>query len=99
MKESNRAKGRRILNALLEGKRLTAFDANAIGRTTDGTRHIRFIREKYPVKSERVPGELYKVYWIDEDYLAGLKKPLPKRIGEFFDNLLNGGMFEKVHGL
>lgn len=99
MRESTRVKGRRILNAMLKGKKLTPFDANRIGQTTDGTRFIRFIREKYPVKSERVPGELYKVYWIDEDYLAGLKKPLPKRIGEFFDNLLNGGMFEKVHGL
>lgn len=88
MKESNRAKGRRILNALLEGKRLTAFDANAIGRTTDGTRHIRFIREKYPVKSEKVEGELYHRYWIDEEYLAQLEE-VGKEVSEgtFFDNL------------
>ena len=99
MKESNQAKGRRILNAMLEGRKLTAFDANQIGRTTDGTRHIRFIREKFPVKSERVPGELYKIYWIDEEYIATLnkaKKPICGKVGEFFDDLLKGGMFEKM---
>lgn len=74
MKESTQAKSKRILNAMLAGKKLTPFDANEIGRTTDGTRYIRFIREKYPVKSERVVGELYKRYWIDEAYLMNIKK-------------------------
>jgi hypothetical protein len=97
MKESTVAKSRRILNALLEGRKLTAFDANIIGRTTDGGRYIRFIREKYPVKSQRVEGELYKVYWIDEDYLAGLKKPIAQRIKTFFNDLLKGGMFEEAN--
>lgn len=96
MKESTVAKSRRILNALLEGRKLTAFDANIIGRTTDGGRYIRFIREKYPVKSQRVEGEQYKVYWIDEDYLAGLKKPIGQRIKTFFNDLLKGGMFEEA---
>ena len=54
MKESNAAKGKRILNAMLKGRKITPAEANRIGRTTDGTRHIRFIREKYPVKDEKV---------------------------------------------
>lgn len=78
MRESTQAKSRRILDALLQGKKLTPFEANIIGRTTDGTRFIRFIREKYPVRSARVPGELYKVYWIDEEYLAQHQEPEEK---------------------
>ena len=74
MKESTQAKGRRILNAMLMGRKLTPFEANEIGCTTDGTRHIRYIREKYPVKSERVAGELYKRYWIDEAFLMNMGK-------------------------
>jgi len=50
---------------------------------------IRFIREKYPVKSEKVEGELYHRYWIDEAYLAELKE-VGKQVSEgtFFSNLL-----------
>lgn len=59
---------------MLQGKKITPFEANAIGKTTDGTRFIRFIREKYPVKSEKVEGELYHRYWIDEEYLAQQKQ-------------------------
>lgn len=69
MKESTRAKSKRILDAMLQGKRITPHEANIIGNTTDGTRFIRFIREKYPVKSEKVEGELYHRYWIDDDFL------------------------------
>lgn len=65
-------KSKRILDAMLSGMKLTPYDANEIGKTTDGTRFIRFIRQKYPVKSERVEGELYKKYWIDEEYLKTL---------------------------
>ena len=96
MKESNAAKGRRILNAMLKGRKITPAEATRLGRTTDGTRHIRFIREKYPVKDEKVEGELYHRYWIDEDYLESLKKPLGERIKTFFDDLLKGGMFEEA---
>ena len=49
-----------------------------------------------PVKSEKVEGELYKRYWIDEEYLASLKRPLNERIKTFFDDLLKGGMFEEA---
>lgn len=64
---------RLILNALLAGEKLTPITANQIGRTTEGTRKIRKIRETYPVKSEPVAGELYRRYWIDEAYLMNLK--------------------------
>ena len=89
MKESTQAKSRRILDAMLSGKKITPLEANMIGNTTDGTRFIRFIREKYPVKSEKVEGELYHRYWIDEAYLAELKE-IGKQINEgtFFDNIV-----------
>lgn len=74
MKESTRAKSKRIEEALLQGRKITPFEANAIGNTTDGTRFIRFLREKYPIKDEKVEGELYHRYWIDEDYLREWRK-------------------------
>ena len=73
MNESTKEKGKRILAAMLEGQKITPADANRIGNTTDGTRYIRYIREKYPVKSEKVEGELYHRYWIDEQYLATMQ--------------------------
>lgn len=90
MRESTHAKSQRILQAMLEGKKITPIEANQIGNTTDGTRFIRFIREKYPVKQEKVEGELYHRYWIDEEYLAQLKE-IGQQVSEgtFFDNLLN----------
>ena len=72
MKESTQQKSKRILDAMLSGRKITPYDANEIGKTTDGTRFIRFIREKYPVKDEKVEGELYHRYWIDEEYLKTL---------------------------
>lgn len=75
MKESTQQKGRRILNAMLQGRKITPFDANEIGKTTDGTRFIRFIREKYLVKDEKVEGELYHRYWLDEEFLYEYWKP------------------------
>lgn len=74
MKESTRAKSKRIEEALLQGRRITPFEANAIGNTTDGTRYIRFLREKYPIRDEKVEGKLYHRYWIDEDYLREWRK-------------------------
>lgn len=90
MRESTNAKSYRILQAMLEGKKITPIEANQIGNTTDGTRFIRFIREKYPVKQEKVEGELYHRYWIDEEYLAQLKE-IGQQVSEgtFFDNLLS----------
>lgn len=75
MKESTQAKSKRILDAMLQGRKLTPKDANAIGDTTDGTRFIRFIREKFPVKDEKVEGELYHRYWIDPEFLVEYWKP------------------------
>jgi hypothetical protein len=88
MRESTQAKSQRILSAMLQGQKITPAEANRIGDTTDGTRYIRFIREKYPVKSEKVEGELYHRYWIDQEYLAELEE-VGKEVSEetFFDNL------------
>lgn len=98
MKEKRESKQRRILAALLRGMRLTPEDANRIGRTSDGTRLIRFIREEYPVLKAEVAGENYYQYYIDPEWLAeyrkGNRKPIGERIGEFFDDLFKGGMFE-----
>ena len=89
MKESTKAKSQRILDVLLTGKKITPFEANKIANTTDGTRYIRFLREKYPIKDEKVEGELYHRYWIDEEYLASLKE-IGRQVSEgpFCDNLL-----------
>lgn len=89
-----------ILSALLRGYRLTAFDANKIGNTTAGARRIRQLRETYPILKEPVPGEMYVRYYIDPEWLhehkQSQKKALGERIGDFFDNLLSGGMFEEA---
>lgn len=97
MKEKRESKKRRILMALLEGMRLTPDDANRIGKTNEGTRLIRFIREDYPVLKMDVAGESYKIYYLDpvwlEEYRKEHKKSFAERIGDFFENLLDGGMF------
>lgn len=80
MRESTQAKSKRILDAMLQGRKLTPKDANAIGDTTDGTRFIRFIREKFPVKDEKVEGELYHRYWIDPEFLVEYWKPKPSTV-------------------
>lgn len=98
MKEKRESKQRRILAALLRGMRLTPDDANRIGKTSDGTRLIRFIREDYPVLKAEVAGENYKVYYLDPEWLSQYnadKKPLREKIGDFFDDLFKGGMFDE----
>lgn len=88
-----------ILQALLDGQRITAYDANIIGHTTAGARRIRQIREDYPVLKEAVPGEMYVRYFMDPEWLAEhrkeCRKTLGQRIGSFFDDLLSGGMFDQ----
>ena len=89
---------RAILKALLNGDKLTAFEANRIGNTTAGARRIRQLRETYPILKEPVPGEMYMRYFIDPEWLAehkkNQKKSLCEKVGSFFDDLLHGGMFE-----
>lgn len=89
MKEKKGAKKARILNALLSGRVLTAYDANEIGKTTDGTRVIRKIRESYPVLKCKVAGEIYYQYWIDPEYIKELRQ-VRKDVNDgcFFDKLL-----------
>lgn len=99
MKEKRDAKQRRILNAMLKGMKLTPNEANEIGRTTEGTRMIRRIRESFPVMKAQVAGTNYYEYFIDPAWLAeykkGNRKPLGERIGDFFDDLFKCGMFEE----
>ena len=85
MKEKTLAKTKRILYAMLMGEKITPLDANRIGNTTDGTRKIRYLRTKYPIRSEKVKGEPYHVYWIDEDFIQSLKKD---NKGAFIDSAL-----------
>lgn len=89
---------RAILSALLNGDRLTAFEANKIGNTTAGARRIRQLRETYPILKEPVPGEMYVRYYIDPEWLnehrQNKKKSFGERIKTFFDDLLRGGMFD-----
>ena len=73
MKESTRDKGRRILAAMLTGRKITPFEANKIGETTEGTRFIRLFRERYPIRDEKVDGERYHKYWIDEEFIKSWK--------------------------
>lgn len=65
---------KRILRALLRGQKITTLDANRIGRTTEGGRRIREIRDSYPVLKERVKGEDYFYYYIDRDFLKEHRK-------------------------
>ena len=98
MKEKRETKQKRILAALLRGMRLTPDDANRIGKTSYGTRLIRRIRETYPVLKADVAGQDYKLYYLDPEWLHEYKeeqkKPLKERIGDFFEDLFKGGMFE-----
>ena len=89
MKERRAAKIKRILYAMLMGEKITPLDANRIGHTSDGTRMIRHIREKYPVKNEQVKGESYHKYWIDEDYIQNIKNQCRESNLNFESLLLN----------
>ena len=98
MKKTRQSKTASILAALLRGMRLTPHDANFIGNTTEGTRKIRALREKYPILKEEVTGETYCRYYLDPEWLKEYnkdrKKPLCEKIEDFFDDLFKGGMFE-----
>ena len=74
MKEPRGIKTRRILNALLAGKVLTPYDANEIGKTSDGTRIIRKLREAMPIKDVKASGEEYHIYWLDADFIKAWRE-------------------------
>ena len=94
MKEKRTAKIKRILYARLMGEKITPLDANRIGHTSDGTRMIRRIRERYPVKNEQVKGRSYHVYWIDENFIEDLKRERNEiNEGSFFDTILSMANF------
>ena len=72
--ESRGLKKQRILKALLQGRVLTPYEANEIGKTTDATRIIRKLREEnWHIRKERVAGEAYYRYWMDEAFRMNFK--------------------------
>lgn len=61
---------RLILQALLEGQRITTLDANIIGHTVAGDRRIREIRQKFPVEDQWTTdeyGRSFKVYFMNPE--------------------------------
>ena len=78
---------KRILKALMQGKHLSVFDANLIGKTTEGGRRIRQIREQYPVLKEAVAGSNYCRYYMDPDYLKQVKSGVFGKVAVFFKRL------------
>lgn len=75
---------KRILKALMEGRRISVLDANIIGNTTEGGRCIRQIREQYPVLKEAVAGSNYCRYYMDPDYLKQVKSGVFGKVADFF---------------
>lgn len=72
--EARGLKKQRILKALLQGRVLTPHEANEIGRTSDATRIIRKLREEnWHIRKERVAGEPYYRYWMDEAFRMNFK--------------------------
>lgn len=61
---------RLILQALLEGQRITTLDANIIGHTVAGDRRIREIRQKYALEDVWTSdeyGRRFKVYFMNPE--------------------------------
>ena len=63
-----------ILRALLSGRKITTYEANKIGRTTEGGRRIRQIRESYPVLKEQIGNSKSYRYYLDPAYLEEYRK-------------------------
>ena len=73
----------KILRVMLRGEKITPLDANRIGRTTEGGRRIREIRNSYPVIKERIEGTRYYRYYLDPEYVKEYRnKARVKRIWE-----------------
>lgn len=67
--EARGLKKQRILKALLNGQVLTPMEANEIARSSDATRIIRKLREEnWHIQKERVAGEWYCRYWMEEGF-------------------------------
>lgn len=68
---------RLILQALLEGARITSYDANIIGHTVAGDRRIREIRKNHPVEdvwTQDEYGRRFKVYFMNPEALKRTAK-------------------------
>lgn len=72
-KSKDKSKQEIIKEALLAGSILSAYTANQIAHTVNGSKLISNLRcEGLPIRdtwqqSER--GENYKIYWIDQEYV------------------------------
>lgn len=64
----------RILRAMLRGQRVTPMEANRIGRTTEGTRIIRRLRETYPVLDVKIEGKRHHEYFLAPEYIEEYRK-------------------------
>ena len=66
-----------ILQALLEGQRITTLDANIIGHTVAGDRRIREIRKDYPLEDRWATDEVgrrFKVYYMNHEKVNEYRK-------------------------
>ena len=64
----------RILRALLRGEKITSYQANRIGWTSEGGRRIRQLRTMYPILKEKVPGKNYYRFYLDPEYIKEYRK-------------------------
>ena len=74
-----------ILRALLSGRKITTYEANKIGRTTEGGRRIRQIRETYPVLKEKIGDTRFYRYYLDPVYLEEYRKK--RRLIRIWENV------------
>lgn len=89
MAENQASAKRRILNALKKGARITSWEANQIGKTSEGGRRIREIRLEYPVLKEAIPDSRQYRYYLDPVYLqesrkTGVFHKICEFVGELF---------------
>lgn len=75
----------RILRALLKGRKITSYEANRIGMTSEGGRRLRQLREKYPILKEKVRGKNYVRYYLAPEYLAEYRKQ--NRVVRIWENV------------
>lgn len=91
-----------ILDYLKTGKGITQIEATHLWDITRLAARVSDLRKRnYPIVSVRegVGFGSYVRYYLDEGWLDEYKKqnskPFCKKVGEFFDDLLKGGMFEE----
>jgi hypothetical protein len=91
-----------ILDYLKTGKGITQIEATRLWDITRLAARVSDLRKRnYPIASVRegVGFGSYVRYYLDEEWLKEYRrqnsKSFRKRVGEFFENMLEGGMFEE----